>query len=171
LSQKQPVLLAVLIESRRHRWHVAVIDRAGDAAPLLCSQPGDLSGYIGQPLDEQVSCLRHRLSGVLQRGCDRLWSRGQKASQIVFVVDGPFPQAEPVLSQRVADHFVDWMVSPPVAYFHVPDLTSAGVTDLTRLAGQVPAEDLAAVVVALPQIVAARADESQWEVISIKPSS
>ena len=117
MSEKEPVLLTVLIETSRLRWYVAGIDLAGERLPLLRSETGNLSPYLGIPFDDQVSFLRHRLSGVLQRGCDRLWGRQKKPCQIVFVADGPFVQADAELTARVAEHFVEWMTRPPVVFF------------------------------------------------------
>ena len=75
MTDKEPVLLTVLIDTSRLRWYVAGIRLDGEPLPLLRSEAGNLSPYLGIPFDDQVSFLRHRLSGVLQRGCDRLWGR------------------------------------------------------------------------------------------------
>src|SRR5580704_9209886 len=117
MPPKEPVLLTILIETGRLRWYVAGIALDGAATPLICSEPGNLSPYVGVPLDEQVNFLRHRFAGVLQRGCDRLWGRQQKPCQIIFVADGPFIEADPELARHVAEHFVAWMSNPPVAWF------------------------------------------------------
>src|SRR5262245_36956673 len=116
MPDKEPVLLTVLIETRNLRWFVAGVGLDAAAIPLLCSEPGNLRPYLGVPLDQQVDFLRHRLSGVLQRGCDRLWGRAKKPCQLVFVTDGAFDPAVPELTQRVADHFVEWMTRPPVVF-------------------------------------------------------
>jgi hypothetical protein len=116
MTDKEPALLTVLIETAALRWYVAGIDLTGRPSPLLVSEPGNLSPYLGVPFDEQVNFLRHRLSGVLQRGCDRLWSRQQKPCQIVFVADGLFVEADAALTPRVAEHFVEWLTSPPVVF-------------------------------------------------------
>jgi hypothetical protein len=117
MTAKEPMLLTVLIETADLHWYVAGISLAGEPLPLLKSEAGNLSPYVGAAFDEQVSFLRHRLAGALQRGCDRLWGRQKKPCQIVFVADGPFPQAPPELTTRVAKHFVEWMTSPPVVFF------------------------------------------------------
>ena len=117
MAAKEPVLLAVFVETANLRWFVAGIDANGGVVPLVCSESGNLTPYLGVPLDEQVSFLRHRFAGVLQRGCDRLWGRQQKPFQIVFVTDAPFAQASPELTRRVAEHFVAWMTSPSVVFF------------------------------------------------------
>jgi hypothetical protein len=117
MTAKEPMLLTVLIETAELRWYVAGIGLAGEALPLMKSEAGNLSPYVGVAFDEQVSFLRHRLAGALQRGCDRLWGRQKKPCHIVFVADGPFIQAPPELTPRVAEHFVEWMTSPPVVFF------------------------------------------------------
>ena len=117
MPDKEPVLLTVLIETAQLRWYVAGIDLAGGLLPLLASEPGNLSPYLGIPFDDQVNFLRHRLSGVLQRGCDRLWGRQKKPCHIVFVADGPFTGANVELTRRIAEHMVEWMTRPPVVFF------------------------------------------------------
>ena len=125
MAAKEPVLLTVLIETADLRWYVAGIGLAGEPLPLLKSEAGNLSPYVGVAFDEQVSFLRHRLAGALQRGCDRLWGRQKKPCHIVFVADGPFAQAPAELTPRVAEHFVEWMTSPPVVFF-TRDSSSGG---------------------------------------------
>jgi hypothetical protein len=120
MPDKEPVLLTVLIETAALRWHVAGIDLAGKPLPLLVSEAGNLSPYLGASFDDQVSFLRHRLSGVLQRGCDRLWGRQKKPCHIVFLADGPFAGAVAELTPRVAEHLVEWMTRPPVVFFTTP---------------------------------------------------
>src|SRR5262249_30843352 len=117
MPAKDPVLLVVLIETGQLRWYVAGIGLDGEAMPLLFSEAGNLQPYVGIAFDEQVSFLRHRLSGVLQRGCDRIWARQKKPCQIVFVTDAEFLQAETALTHAVAEHFVVWMTNPPVTFF------------------------------------------------------
>jgi hypothetical protein len=117
MNAKQPVLLTVLIDTANLRWYVARVDLQGVPAPLIRSEVNNLDDYVGVPFDEQLNFLRHRLSGVLQRGCDRLWGRQEKPCQIVFLADGPFVDAAPDLTARVAEHFVAWMTRPPVVFF------------------------------------------------------
>jgi hypothetical protein len=164
MGAKEPVLLTVFVETATLRWFVAGIDARATAIPLVCSEPGNLSPYLGVALDEQVSFLRHRFAGVLQRGCDRLWGRQQKPFQIVFVTDAPFAEAPPELTRRVADHFVAWMTSPAVVFF-------------TNRAGNSPSEPATLELVAgaldpgwqtafesgLPQIVAATQQPGAFE--------
>jgi hypothetical protein len=60
MTTKEPVLLTVLIETANLRWYVAGIGLNGEPLPLLRSEVGNLSPYLGVPLDEQVNFLRHR---------------------------------------------------------------------------------------------------------------
>jgi hypothetical protein len=164
LSSKEPVLLTVLIETAKLRWYVAGIDLDGAAIPLMCSEEGNLSAYLGDPFDEQVTFLRHRLSGVLQRGCDRLWGRQKKPCQIVFLTDGPFVEAAPELTNRVAEHFVEWMTSPPVVFLtsdrrFTPDETGTFRT----LAGGLEPSRQTALLAGLPGLFTAMADAKAWE--------
>lgn len=161
---RQPVTLAVLIECETYRWHVAGIDQHGCVTPLVCSEPGDLSEYVGQELDEQVIFLRHRLSGALQGGCDRLWGREEKPCQIVLAADRLFPDAAPELTQRVADHFVEWMTSPPVVFL----VLSGESPRYQQLAGDWAAESRGAFETGLADLLAARSQEQYWELIPTK---
>jgi hypothetical protein len=135
MAAKEPMLLTVLIETADLRWYVAGIGLAGEPLPLMKSEAGNLSPYIGVAFDEQVSFLRHRLAGALQRGCDRLWGRQKKPCHIVFVADGPFAQAPPELTPRVAEHFVEWMTSPPVVFF-TTDSRPGEPPSLRKVAGE-----------------------------------
>lgn len=161
MATREPVLLVVLIECAAHRWYVAAIDFQGAVSPLLCSEPGSLAAYVGQELDEQVTCLRHRLSGVLQHGCDRLWGRGQKPALIVFALDQLFPHAAAGLTQHVADHFVEWMTNPPVVFL----LAGDGPAGWQTLAGDWPAEARAAFEKSWDELAAAQTQRHRWEVI------
>jgi hypothetical protein len=163
---KEPVVLVVLVETARLRWFVAAVGLVdGTVTPLVCSVAGDLATYQGLPFDEQVSFLRHRFCGIVQRGCDRLWPVGKKACQFAFLFDGTLPEATDELTRRVAEHFVEWMLNPPVVVFAAADAGAATeLPGLTRLAGTLdrPAADaLRAGLVALRTAVA---DPSAWEV-------
>jgi hypothetical protein len=164
VAAKEPVLLIVLIETEELRWFVAGVTLDGDSIPLLCSEPADLDAYIGAPFDEQVSFLRHRLSGVLQRGCDRLWGRQMKPCQIVFLADGPFKQAAPELAQRVGEHFVEWMASPPVVFLTTDgSFAPTANPSMNPLAGHLQPSHREALLAGLPQLDAATALTDQWE--------
>jgi hypothetical protein len=159
MGTKVPVVLVVLVEGPRLRWLVASVDLDGSVAPLVRSEEGDLATYQGLEFDEQLSFLRHRLCGVVQRGCDRLWPAGKKACQFAVLFDGPLPAAPPELIPRVADHFVEWMLNPPVVIF-----AGEGVAGLNRLAGTLEGPAAAALHAGLAPLFAAAADPSAWEV-------
>jgi len=164
VAAKEPVLLIVLIETRELRWFVAGVTLEGDSIPLMCSEPADLDAYIGAPFDEQVSFLRHRLSGVLQRGCDRIWGRQMKPCQIVFLADGPFQQAGPELAGRVGEHFVEWMASPPVVFFTTDgSFAPNAIPSLNQLAGDLQPSYREALLAGLQDLFAAMSRADQWE--------
>jgi hypothetical protein len=172
MPDKEPVLLTVLIETDELRWHVVGIDLAGEPLPLLVSEPGNLSSYLGLPFDDQVSFLRHRLSGVLQRGCDRLWGRQKKPCQIVFVADGPFAQTPPELTPRVATHLVEWMTRPPVVFF----ITNRGFgtqepPTLDRVAGELDAPLRTALDAGLSALGDVWDRQDAWELVPTKAAS
>lgn len=171
MASKEPVLLVVLINTSALSWYVAGIGLDGNATPLLRSETGNLDPYVGEPLDEQVNFLRHRLSGVLQRGCDRLWGRQQKACGIIFVADDRFDHAEPDLTQRVADHFVEWMTRPPVAfYLSNVSFSSESTLTLEKLAGEPTSSQHDALLIGLPALVSAMGRADAWELATKKAS-
>jgi hypothetical protein len=158
------VLLVVLIETAELRWYVAGIGLDGDPLPLLKSEAGNLRPYLGVPFDEQVSFLRHRLSGVLQRGCDRLWARQKKPCQIMFVADGPFAQAPPELTPRVAEHFAEWMTNPPVVFFtRDPRFADRERLALAKVAGELAGPYAEALYAGLAALLATLGDPDVWE--------
>jgi hypothetical protein len=168
---KEPVLLVVLIETAEFAWRIAGIDMNGTAHPLMRSESGNLNPYRGVTFEEQVSFLRHRLSGVLQRGCDRLWGRQMKPCQIVFVADAPFADAPPELSQAVADHFVQWMVSPPVAFFvSQGGLATQDRFELSKLAGEISADYEEILHRGLSDLSTPLAQPEKWELSPAKPA-
>jgi hypothetical protein len=156
MDEKTPVLLVVLIEASRLRWFVAAIDPDGRAEPLLRSEVGDLDNYRGLDFDEQVSFLRHRFCGVLQRGCDRLWARQQKARQFAFVFDEPLPEPTGRLTGAVAQHFLEWLLNPPAVVYTGALDRVAGTID-TVLEGQLRA--------GLGALWAARDAPAAWELV------
>lgn len=166
MDSKTPVLLVVLVETARLRWFVAAVGLDGQAAPLLRSDVGDLDNYRGLDFEGQLLFLRHRFCGVLQRGCDRLWSRGLKARQFAFVFDEPLPEPTGRLTAAVAEHFVQWMLNPPVVVY-----SGAGGGEPARLdkvAGAIeePLEDLLRA--RLGALLAARDDPGAWELVPPK---
>src|SRR5439155_27379843 len=114
--------------------------------------------YRGLGFDDQVSFLRHRFCGVLQRGCDRLWARENKACQFVFVFEGLLPDTVGGLTQAVADHFTQWMLNPPAVVFNRP----GDAPRLEKLAGEIdrPLEEL--LLVHLDGLLAAQSDPGAW---------
>lgn len=169
MTDRTPVLLSVLIHSPEYRWHVAGIGLEGSLTPLLRSDPGNLDEYAALPPDEQLSFIRHRLSGVLQRGCDRLWGRDEKPCHIVLIANEPFANGSDGLTQRVADHFVDWMAKPPVAFFiwnrlfdeSDPAQSTDAIPD--PIAGEISDEQRAALRTALSSLSQHVADPAAWE--------
>jgi hypothetical protein len=136
----------------------------GQPLPLIRSEPESLRPYLGVPLDEQVHFLRHRLAGVLQRGCDRLWARQKKPCQIVFVADGPFQDAPAELTPQVAAHFVEWMVNPPVAFFLCREGFAADRSpSLELVAGEIAPEYQTALEAGLPQVFRSLPQTALWE--------
>ncbi|GAA5504992.1 hypothetical protein [Novipirellula caenicola] len=164
MSDRQAVPLVVLIDTASCCWHVGAFDASNSSIALLRSDEGNLDSYLGQPLDEQVSFLRHRIAGVLQRGCDRLFPRQMKASYFVLIADGDFPEADESVTPRLAEHFVQWMMNPPVVYLRVPknfDVNDA--KEIEVIAGEFPAEIASTIQAGLPQLVALRSDAECWE--------
>ncbi len=169
MNSKEPVLLVVLIETADLRWYVGGVGLGGDAVPLVRSAAGDLEPYIGRELDEQVSFLRHRLAGVLQRGCDRLWAKSKKPVHIVFIADGPFVQASMELTQRVGEHFAMWMTSPPVVFYVGEGRFRAGQRfPMKQIAGQLNEQYRGPLEAGLPALVTAHEDSEAWETLPEK---
>jgi hypothetical protein len=163
MESKAPALLVVLVETSRLRWFVAALGLDGRAAPLLRSDSGDLEKYRGLDFEEQVSFLRHRFCGVLQRGCDRLWARGLKACQFAFVFESPLAEPTGRLTAALAEHFVQWLLNPPAAVLVSADGFDAPAPRLETVAGAIdtPLADLLRG--HLAALLAARADEGLWE--------
>ena len=164
MESKAPVLLTVLVETGQGRWYTAGVDLDSTSIPLVRSESGNLDAYHHAAFDDQVSFLRHRLSGVLQIACDRLWGKSKKPCQIVFVTDACFQQAPAELTQRVADHFVEWMTSPPVVFFVGDHAFSADAPlSLTQYAGHIDADHRQALLAGLPRLCATLHDSTNWE--------
>jgi hypothetical protein len=138
---------------------VAAIGLDGRSIPLLRSEVGDLEKYQGLDFEEQVAFLRHRLCGVLQRGCDRIWARDCKACQFVLVFEGLVPEATGALTQAVANNLTEWMLNPPVAVFNVTRDSGR----LEKLAGVLDALREALLFANLSDLRTARDDLSAWE--------
>jgi hypothetical protein len=164
METKDPVLLVVLVETSRLRWFVAGIGLNGEVIPLVCSEEGNLSPYLDLAFDDQVAFLRHRLCGVLQRGCDRLWP-----CQVVFVLERPLTEGPDDLTRRVAEHMVDWMSKPPLAFFLSADgLARDKPPRLLELAGAVEPLHRELLESRLGELCAATAEASMWELSRAK---
>ncbi len=168
MEAKVPVLLVVLVETVRLRWLVASIRLDGQIAPLLRSEIGDLERYRGLDFDEQVGFLRHRFCGVVQRGCDRIWARGEKARQFVFVFDGLLAEPTGELTRAIAEHFTLWMLNPPVAVLVSADGFDSGAPRLDVLAGQFDPALAELLRARLGDLLAVREDEGAWEMVRKK---
>lgn len=168
MESKEPVLLVVLVEVPKLRWFAAAIGASGPdtAVPLVRSHEGDLAGYRDLEFDEQVSFLRHRLCGVLQRGVDRLWPRKQKAAQVAIIFDRTLESGEGAtdLTLRVAEHFAEWMTSPPVVVA-IDESTLAPAThpQLHLLAGEIADPWREQLDTHLPQLARLTTEASLWE--------
>ena len=164
MSTKDPVLLTVLIDTARMRWLAGGIAFDNQIHPLLASADNDLTPYTKMEFDEQASFLRHRCCGVLQRGCDRLWGIKKKASHFVFVIDGPFPRAPELLTERVAEHLAQWMTNPPVVFFSA---NSKGFQEkaiqLTKIAGDIPETSLEPLTCCIAELIDAASKPEVWE--------
>lgn len=158
MEPKAPVMLLVLVESARLRWFVASIGLDGQTTPLVSSPVNDLDNYRELPFDEQVAFLRHRFCGVLQRGCDRLWARNQKARQFVFVFEEPLAEPTGTLTRVVAGHFAEWLLNPPVVVFVRGD-------GLELLAGQLDESFTTLLHNHLAEVIAAKDDVTRWEAV------
>ena len=169
--EKTPALLAVVIKASTGQWFVAAIYLDGSAEPLVRSEPGNLDSYVGQCDDEQLSFLRHRLSGAMQRGCDRLWARDAKAARIVLIADDDLPDSGDDLLSRLAEHFHTWMTSPPVSFYRGHgEATIEDLQSLDCLVGSPGNTERDCLQRALPQLCRQLADANGWEVIP-KPDS
>jgi hypothetical protein len=165
MESRTPVLLVVQVETVRLRWFVAALGLDGQLTPLLCSEVGDLDKYKTLDFDEQVAFLRHRFCGVLQRGCDRLYPRGLKASHFVFLFEEPLPEPTGELTERVAEHFAVWMLNPPAVVFLQADAASR----LVKVAGDLDAPLTDLLQTRLSYLLAARNDAAAWELSRKKP--
>jgi len=171
MNQKTPALLTILIDTPRMRWLAGGIGFDQQVFPLLASQDNDLAGYRDVEFDEQASFLRHRFCGALQRGCDRLWGLHMKACQFVFLTDRRFPHAPPELTDRIADHLVQWMTNPPVAFFVAgAGSFAARPIEVKLLAGQISPEYLEALTRGLPSLLDAADQADQWEEVPLPKS-
>lgn len=172
METKEPVVLVVLVETAKLRWFVAGIDLKGNDIPLLRSEEGNLSPYLEAEGEEQVAFLRHRFSGVLQRGSDRLWGQKRKPCLIAFILDDMFIQAPPELTQRVAEHMVQWLWNPPVVFFNWKGgFTANEMKNLVRLAGDENTSLDEILASGLPKLSEAMHHLDGWELAAGKSSA
>lgn len=171
MAEKEPVILAILVDTFRMRWLVGGIGFDGQTYPLLVSHDGDLAEYEPLEFDEQASFLRHRFCGTLQRGCDRLWGIRKKACHFIFVTDRILPDSTPELTDRVAEHLVQWMTNPPVTFFKtVSGSFQNRPVALSLLAGEIPDDRLSVLDGGLPQLLDASDSAELWELVPRKQS-
>jgi hypothetical protein len=171
MDAKSPVLLLVLVETVHLRWFVASVGLDGKAVPLLRSQVGDLVHYRDLDFDEQVAFLRHRFCGVLQRGCDRIWARGEKACQFVFLFESPIVEPTGQLTPAVAEHFTLWMLNPPVAVLiSAEGFDRGGAPRLEKLAGDLDPALAELLHTCLGGLLGVREDAGAWELSRMKGS-
>lgn len=172
METKSPTILLVLVETAKLRWYVAGLGLDGLLATLICSDEDDLSPYRGIDFDEQVAFLRHRFCGVLQRGCYRLWEQQKKACQFVFVFEGLLPESNVAggpmlehgtLTQRIAEHMVEWMMNPPIAV-----LAESAPGRLDRLAGTMEAAQETLLLARLAEVEALRVEQAAWDLVRQK---
>jgi len=166
VTDRDPACLIVFIETERLRWNVAAIDQTGLAIPLLQSAPGDLKGYIGLEFDAQISFLRHRLASALQRGCDRMYVKQLKAVHFLLIADARFPNAADGITERLAEHFVQWMLNPPATFLiWNGGLNNKNQLGFERIDGDLP-DPISAVVAAAMTCLTSQFDEPEkWELI------
>ncbi len=171
MNDKEPVLLTIVIETARMRWLAGGIGLDQNVFPLLESYDDDLAGYFDLAFDEQVSFLRHRFCGALQRGCDRLWGIRKKACQFLFLTDKAFPHAPPELTERIAEHLVQWMSNPPVIFFSVAGGSwTTRPIEITSIAGDISPAYFDALQLGLPSLLDAVSQADRWERVPLPKS-
>lgn len=171
-GNREPVLLTVLMQPGLLCWHAAGIRRDGQSVPLLRSEENSMTAYRGLEPDAQRSWLRHCIAGVLQRGCDRLFARNMKAEHFVLIADRHFPGAAADLTEQLADHFVQWMINPPVTYLLTPPgFVDESAVQWQLIAGELPEAIDQALHRGLPELVAELEAPASWELIPRSQSS
>ncbi len=163
MTEKEPVLLTTLIDTSRMRWLVGAIGFDGQTYPLIRSHDDDLSPYCKLDFDEQASFLRHRMCGILQRGCDRLWGIQKKSCHFVFVLDQNFPHAPKKLTQRTAKHLYEWMANPPVTFFLKNAPLNSRPAGMQAIAGELNEKFTSTLNHHLPALLDAATDPDLWE--------
>lgn len=164
MDTKTPAVMIVLVDADHLRWYVAETTWNCEVSPLLRSLEGDLAPCLELAGDERVAFLRHRFSGVLQRGCNSLWSRMKKPCRIVFVFDGRLGAEVDLLEQRMAEHFVEWMANPPLLFLILEQ--RAGLErekHYRKLAGELTADLDTLLTSTLPQLLVDADKLELWE--------
>ena len=171
-NSKTPSLIVVVILAARQQWYVAGISMVdGSVDCLVRSEPSNLDAYVGQESDAQLSFLRHRLSGALQRGFDRIWAKGCKASRIVMIADDSLPESTPDLMKRLAEHFEVWMTRPPVTFLQGQgSLQIEDLQSLEWLVGAMDDDETRMLQEKLPVLKDQILQSDAWEVIA-KPNT
>lgn len=167
-SDRTPSLIVVLIIAARQQWYVAGVSALdGSLDCLVRSDEFNLDRYRDGDEDEQVSFLRHRLSGAMQRGFDRLWAKNAKASRIVLIADDHLPAASETLWARLAEHLNLWMTQPPITFLLGTGHESIAVLDeLNCLVGHLGPEDQQHLAQSLPGLLRQLSSPDGWEVIA-----
>ncbi len=156
----------ITVKTETLQWFVAGVDLQGQVDTLVRSEPGDLAAYQDRIPDEQLSFLRHRLSGAMQKGCDRLWQQQAKAACIVLIADDHLPPSETNLLSQLAEHLSTWMTRPPVCCFRASAPNELQqFSRYQRLAGQLDAQQTQALEQAIPQLVSSLDDPNAWELL------
>ncbi|MGB0599041.1 MAG: hypothetical protein ACPGLY_20345 [Rubripirellula sp.] len=170
-SNKTPALLVVVVLSEKQQWFVAGISLDdGILDCLVRSEPANLDAYVGADPDEQLSFLRHRLSGAMQRGVDRLWGKDAKASRIILIADQELPNSTPELLPRLAQHLEVWLTRPPISFFCGRGKERVECfSELRCLVGQLTPIEQACLEKQLPALKQKLTVPTDWEVIA-KPS-
>lgn len=176
MRDREPALLVVLIETIPLRWYAVAIGAEGRVIPLLRSDNGNLDQYRGLEPDAQLSFLRHRVAGVLQRGCDRLYPKGMKVTHFLLIADGDYPNAAAGTTSGLAKHFVEWMINPPVTYLlHRAGFTqqpaAGALDDLETIAGDFPEPIASGLRANWSEIIGLVAQPDRWELIAKPPQS
>lgn len=167
-SNKTPTLLVVVVLSDKQQWFVAGISLVdGILDCLVRSEPANLDAYVGADPDEQLSFLRHRLSGAMQRGVDRLWGKAAKATRVILIADQALPKSAPDLLPKLAQHLEVWMTRPPISFFCGRGKEQIECfSELRCLVGQLTPAEQVCLEKQLPALKQKLAVPMDWEVIA-----
>ncbi len=91
----------------------------------------------------------------------------------MFVIDRNFPDGPPELTDRIADHLVQWMVSPPAVFYSVNGGTFNDANlKTTLMAGELPAELTECLAKGLPLLRDEATRPGNWERVPLpKPKN